>query len=214
MAERGEVHRRPVLDQLALAHPEDVDELELDPISGRRQIPEFTKVCSPECLAGRNKIALSELLVDLHGGIRKPLQQRAIEGLEAARGPIRLRDSPTLRPVVIHELRVECLVSERQVVLILAPLHELSHSTLVVIARHPPPPAFGNKHAAPPVALARTPASLGRQVHQRSAPKRRSSSVPGPKEWPLADSLTSAIQWAPWPRSGAGGHVGGQDVVR
>jgi hypothetical protein len=26
-------------------------------------------VRSPECLAGRNKIALSELLVDLHGGI-------------------------------------------------------------------------------------------------------------------------------------------------
>src|SRR6516225_4813128 len=104
MAERGEVHRRPVLDQPALAHPEDVDELELDPVSGRRQIPEFTKVCPPECLAGRHKIALSELLVDLHGGIRKPLQQRAVEGLEAARGPIRLRDSPTLRPVVIHEL--------------------------------------------------------------------------------------------------------------
>jgi hypothetical protein len=101
MPERGEVHRRPVLDQLALAHPEDVDELELDPVSGRRQIPEFTKVRPPKCLAGRNKIALSERLVDFHGGIRKPLQQRAVEGLEAARRPIRLRDSPTLRPVVI-----------------------------------------------------------------------------------------------------------------
>src|SRR6266566_6229570 len=150
MPERGEVHRRPVLDQLALAHPEDVDELELDPVSSRRQIPEFTKVRPPKCLAGRNKIALSELLVDFHGGIRKPLQQRAVEGPEAARRPIRLRDSPTLRPVVIHELRMECLVSERQVVLILAPLYELSHHTLVVIGRHPPPPASGHKHASPP----------------------------------------------------------------
>jgi hypothetical protein len=101
MPERGEVHRRPVLDQLPLAQPEDVDELELDPVSGRRQIPEFTKVRPPKCLAGRNKIALSERLVDFHGGIRKPLQQRAVEGPEAARRPIRLRDSPTLRPVVI-----------------------------------------------------------------------------------------------------------------
>jgi len=51
MPERAEVHRRPVLDQPALAHPEDVDELELDPISGRRQIPELTKVRPPKCLA-------------------------------------------------------------------------------------------------------------------------------------------------------------------
>src|SRR5215470_10556029 len=87
----------------ALADPENVDKLELDTVPGRRQIPEFTEMRSPECLAGRNKIALSELLIDLHGGIRKPLQQRAVEGLEAARGPIRLRDSLTLRPVVIHE---------------------------------------------------------------------------------------------------------------
>ena len=107
MPERGEVHRRPVLDQPALADPENVDKLELDTIPGRRQIPEFIKVRSPEFLAGRNKITLSELLIDLHGGIRKPLQQRATEGLGAARRPIRLRDSPALRPVVIHELRVE-----------------------------------------------------------------------------------------------------------
>jgi hypothetical protein len=71
MPERGEIHRRPVLNQLALANPENVDELELDAIPGRRQILQFTKVRSPECLAGRNKIAFSELLVDLHGGIRK-----------------------------------------------------------------------------------------------------------------------------------------------
>jgi hypothetical protein len=31
-----------MLDQAAVADPEDVDELELDTISGRRQIPEFT----------------------------------------------------------------------------------------------------------------------------------------------------------------------------
>src|SRR5437762_6312643 len=174
MPERGEVHRRPVLNQPSLADPENIDELELDAIPGRRQIPQFTKVRSPECLASRNKIALSELLVDLHGGIRKPLQQRAVEGLEAARGPIRLRDSLTLRPVVIHELRVECLVSERQVVLILAPLHELSHSTLVVIARHPHLPRSGTSmHHFPSRSPGLPPSRL--QVHQPSAPKRRSS---------------------------------------
>src|SRR6267154_1649819 len=43
-------------------------------------------------------------------------------------------------------------VGERQVVLILAPLHELSHGTLVIVTRHPPtPPAYGNNHALSPV---------------------------------------------------------------
>ena len=55
-------------------------------------------------------------------------------------------------------------VGERQVVLILAPLHELSHGTLVIVTRHPPtPPAYGNNHALSPV----TP--LGLQVAGGSA---------------------------------------------
>ena len=62
MAERGEIHRRPVLDQPALADPENVDELELDAISGRRQVPEFTKVRSPERLSGSNETPLWSLV--------------------------------------------------------------------------------------------------------------------------------------------------------
>jgi hypothetical protein len=61
-----------MLDQPAVADPEDVDELELNPISSRRQIPELTQVRSAECLAGGDQIALGELLIDLDGGIRKP----------------------------------------------------------------------------------------------------------------------------------------------
>src|SRR5205814_8218046 len=95
--EGADVHRRPVLDQPAVADPEDVDELEFHAISRRRQVPEFTKVRPPECLAGRHEVALGELLVDLHGRIRKPLQQRAVERPEAARGPVRLRQSLPLR---------------------------------------------------------------------------------------------------------------------
>src|ERR1700749_3008138 len=88
--EGADVHRRPVLDQPAVADPEDVDELELHPISCRRQVPEFAKVRPPECLSGRNAVPLGELLLDLPGSIRKPLQQRAVERPEAARGAIRL----------------------------------------------------------------------------------------------------------------------------
>src|ERR1700761_790169 len=86
--EGADVHRRPVLDQPAIADPEDVDELELHAISRRRQVPEFTQAGPPQCLAGGNEAALGEFLVDLPGSIRKPLQQRTVERLEAARGPI------------------------------------------------------------------------------------------------------------------------------
>src|SRR3954463_12384139 len=68
LPEGTDVHRRPVLDQPAVADPEDVDELELHALSRRRQVPEFTEVRPPECLAGRDEVALGELLVDLHGG--------------------------------------------------------------------------------------------------------------------------------------------------
>src|SRR6185437_3413417 len=135
----ADIHRRPVLDQPAVADPEDVDELELDPISCRRQVPEFAKVRPPECLAGRNEVALGELLVDLHGCIRKPLQQRAVERPEAARGAIRLRERPPFRPVVVHELRVKCLVGVVQIVLILAPL------------RTQPPRACCRRPTSPPL---------------------------------------------------------------
>jgi Predicted kinase len=47
--------------------------------------------------------------------------------------------APALRPVVVHELRVKCLVGVVQIVLILAPLYERSHRALVVVARHPHP---------------------------------------------------------------------------
>src|ERR1700759_2206818 len=157
----ADVHRRPVLDQPAVADPEDVDELELDPISCRRQVPEFAKVRPPECLAGRNEVALGGLLLDLPGCIRKPLQQRAVERPETARGAIRLRERPPFRPVVVHELRVKCLVGVVQIVLILAPLYERSHRALVVVARHPHPSRARQQSciiACPP---ARTPGTSG-----------------------------------------------------
>src|SRR4029077_8410245 len=58
--ERSDVHRRPVLDQPAVADPEDVDELEFYTFSGRRQVPELTKVRPPHqsciipCHAGQD----------------------------------------------------------------------------------------------------------------------------------------------------------------
>jgi hypothetical protein len=142
-----------VFDQLAVADPEDVDELELHAIAGRRQIPEFAEVRPPERLAGSDEIALGELLVDLHGGIGESLQQRAVERLEAARRPARLRDGPAAGPVVVHESRVEDLVRERQVVLILTTFYELSHDTLAVVPRHPHLPTDSND-ASPYVAAA------------------------------------------------------------
>jgi hypothetical protein len=122
-----------VLDQLAVTEPEDVDELELDPVPGRRQVPQLAEVRAAERLARRHQVTLGELVADLHRGVGKPAQQRAEEGLEAARGPVRLRDGPPLRPVVVHELRVEGLVGERQVMLVLAAFHELRHGTLVLV---------------------------------------------------------------------------------
>jgi hypothetical protein len=122
-----------VLDQQAVAEPEDVDELELDPVPGRRQVPELAEMGAAECLAGRHEIALGELVTDFHGGIGKALQQRAVKGLESARGPVRLRDITAFRPVMVLEFRVEGLVGERQVVLVLAALYELGHRTLVVV---------------------------------------------------------------------------------
>jgi serine/threonine protein kinase len=46
LPERVDVHGRPVLDQPAIVEPEDVDELELDPVPGRRQVPELTEMRS------------------------------------------------------------------------------------------------------------------------------------------------------------------------
>jgi hypothetical protein len=87
-----------------------------------------------ERLASGDEIAFGQLLVYFHGRIWEPAQERAEEFLESARWPGRLRDGATLRPVVVNELRVKYLIGKIQVVLILAPLHELSHGTLVVLA--------------------------------------------------------------------------------
>src|SRR5215813_10455282 len=96
MPERSEIHRCPVLNQPAVADPEDVDELELYAVPGRWQIPDFTQVRPPECLARGDKVALGELVIDLHGGVRKALQHRAVERLEAARRPVcRRKRDPT-----------------------------------------------------------------------------------------------------------------------
>ena len=104
------------------------------PVGGRSQ-------SSPRCvprkrLAGRHQIALGDLLVDLHGGVRKAAQQRAVERLESARGPLCTRNGPALGSVVVHELRVEHLVGECQVVLVLAAPDELRHDPLVVVGVH------------------------------------------------------------------------------
>jgi len=62
---------------------------------------------------------------------------------------------------VVHELGVEDLVGETQVVLILAPLHELGHGALVVVARHrhlPARPAtIMHHHVSHPPGLCRAP---------------------------------------------------------
>lgn len=120
-------------DQLALADPEDVDELEFYAVAGRRQVPELAEVRAPERLAGGDQVALGELIVDLHGGVGEPPQQRTVERLEATRGPVGRYDGPTPWAVVVHEPRMDDLVRERQVVLILAAFHELGHNALVVV---------------------------------------------------------------------------------
>jgi hypothetical protein len=52
-----------VLDQFAVADPEDVEELQLDAIPGRRQVPEFTQMRAPERLCGWRPDPLGELLI-------------------------------------------------------------------------------------------------------------------------------------------------------
>jgi hypothetical protein len=55
-----------------------------------------------------------------------------LEGLEGSRRTRCERRRAPLRVIVVHELRVEDLVRRREVVLVLAHLHEVRHHPLVV----------------------------------------------------------------------------------
>src|SRR5262249_18749246 len=149
------------------------DELKLDAIAARGQAPELPEVGAPECLARRNEITLGQLLIDLHGGVGEALQQGAVERLEAARGPLRLRNGPALRPVVVHEVRVKQSVPQRQTVLVLPPPYEPGHGPLVLLAQRPPNLRSGSDHAGshgirvPWWKPTRHPASVRRQIELR-----------------------------------------------
>ena len=192
------------------------------PVGGRSQ--SSPRCVPPEGLAGRHEIALGELVVDFYGGIGKALEQRAVKGLESARGPVRLRDSTAFRPVVVLEFRVESLVGERQVVLVLAALYELGHrmligvmligvmlaigtlaivmlvigtlviGTLVAVARHPPPPASGTHHASSPVTSARTPLPGHRGRGRRSARRPGAELVGVPYGPDVLDPVTVDVE--------------------
>src|SRR5690242_9697956 len=114
-----------MLDQLAVPHPEDVDELPLHRVPTRRMSPQLAAMGSAECLAGGDEITLCELLVDLHRRVRKPLEQLAVEALEPRCGPIPVcGDRPSLGGVVVGEVRMEDLIREAEIMPVLAHLDE------------------------------------------------------------------------------------------
>jgi hypothetical protein len=123
-----------MLDDLAVAHPHDVDELPLDAIARWRQSPQLPGVRATERLACRDQIPLGELLVDIHCGVREALQQHAVEPLEASgRAAGRIRNRPPSRLVMVDELGMEDLIGVREIVLVLAHLYEAGHDPLVLV---------------------------------------------------------------------------------
>jgi hypothetical protein len=132
-AQRVEVHVSPVLHELAVLHPKDIDELEFHPLAAWRQAPELPKVSPAQGLARGHQVPFRQLLVDLHRGIREGPQQHPVKPLKAPGWAGRRRDRVARRVVVVHEVRVEYLVGGRQVVLVLTHLHEVRHHPFVVL---------------------------------------------------------------------------------
>ena len=101
--------------------------------------PQLSPMGSAECLAGGDKITFRELVVDLHSCVGEPVKQLAVEGLESCCRPISvLRDGLPLRGIVVGEVRMEDLIREPEVVLVLTHVDEPGDDLLVVLSRHGP----------------------------------------------------------------------------
>ena len=85
-AQGSNVHRSPVLNELAILDAEDVDESQFHSVAGRRQVPYLPTVGAAQRLAVGHQVPVRELLVDLHRGIWERPQQHPVERLEAPAG--------------------------------------------------------------------------------------------------------------------------------
>ena len=76
-----------MFDEPAIRDADDVHELELNMVPGRRQTPQLTAMRATQRLPRADQITLGDLLVDLHRRIGKPAKKRPVKHLESARGP-------------------------------------------------------------------------------------------------------------------------------
>jgi hypothetical protein len=59
-----------VLDEFAVANPDDVDDVDRDHVPGRRQAHKLAGVGAVECLAGHHLVAVGEHVVHLGMQVR------------------------------------------------------------------------------------------------------------------------------------------------
>src|SRR5258708_6941717 len=94
--EGEEIGHAPVLGDLAVAHPHDVDRLELNLAASRRHAQEFSQVRAVIGFIGRYPVAIGELPMDLGAKVGEGAPQGFVE----LSHPVLIRRATRLRRVV------------------------------------------------------------------------------------------------------------------